>query len=319
MTASPTKRTSKYVIVSPVRDEEAYIDATIRCVILQTIQPVEWVIVDDGSSDRTAEIIDGHARACSWMRTVHRPDRGVRLPGTGVMEAFYEGFEALATKDWDFLVKLDGDVDLPADYFERCLDRFSRDSALGMCGGLMVHLSEGVRRPEAQPLLHVRGPIKMYRRACWDAIGGLIRAPGWDTVDEIQANRLGWRTRSFPELEVVHRRRTGAVQGAWRDAIKNGRADYVSGYHPVFMAAKCVRRLLSRPYLVVGFGQAWGYVSGYLVRLPRVPDRELIRYLRSQQLRRLLHGDSIWKAAERPESGHRATPTSGTTDPTQSL
>ncbi|HEY1308716.1 MAG TPA: glycosyltransferase family A protein [Vicinamibacterales bacterium] len=291
--------TPKYVIVSPIRDEEQYIEQTIRGVLQQTILPTEWVIVDDGSRDRTGAIIDGYSTQYPWLKTLHRQDRGQRVPGTGVMEAFYDGYEALATREWDYIVKLDGDVGLPPDYFEECFRRFQDDPRLGMCGGVMYCLQDGVQKVEAQPLLHVRGPIKLYKRACWDELGGLIKAPGWDTVDEIQANHLGWRTRSFPEITVIHYRPTGAAQGAWRDSIKNGRSDYISGYHPLFMAAKCVRILFQRPFLVVGVGQAYGFITGYAKGIPQVQNRALIRYIRRQQMRRLFRLESIWKEERR--------------------
>ena len=287
-------RQPKYVVISPVRDEGDYIANTIRSVVGQTIPPANWVIVDDGSRDATGAIIDDVARRYPWVKSIHRADRGRRVPGTGVMESFYDGYQALTVTDWDCIVKLDGDVGLPPDYFERCFQRMRADPRLGICGGVMYRLVNGTEELEQHPLVHVRGPIKLYRRDCWNAIGGLIQAPGWDTVDELQANRLGWRTRSFPDLAVIHYRATGAAAGAWRDSMKNGTADYVSGYHPVFMAAKCVHRLLTRPYVVVGVGQAVGYVSGYLRRLPQVPDRALISYVRQQQMLRLFGRRSIW-------------------------
>jgi biofilm PGA synthesis N-glycosyltransferase PgaC len=291
----PARHLPKYVIVSPVRDEEEYIEKTLRSVTAQTVLPAQWVIVDDGSRDNTGGIIDAYAREYPWITALHRSDRGKRVPGTGVIETFYDGYKALTSADWQFIVKLDGDVGLNPDYFEQCFQRFQIDPALGMCGGMMFRLNNGEEELEPHPLMHVRGPIKLYRRECWDAIGGLIKSPGWDTVDELQANRLGWRTRSFPELKVIHYRPTGAAQGAWKDSMKNGRADFVSGYHPLFMAAKCVQRLFQRPYLVRGLGQACGYASGYLKRMPRVQDPDLITYVRQQQMRRLLGKSSIWK------------------------
>jgi glycosyltransferase involved in cell wall biosynthesis len=294
MSTAPADVAPKYVIISPVRDEAEYIAATIRGVVEQTVTPAEWIIVDDGSTDDTAKIIAACARSYPWIRVLHRHDRGKRIPGAGVIEAFYDGYQAVAARDWEFIAKLDGDVGLFPDYFRQCFERFRLDARLGICGGTMSHFHGGVETREAHPLLHVRGPIKLYRRACWEAIGGLITAAGWDTVDEIQANRRGWRTKSFPELKVVHLRPTGAVQGTWHDAVKNGRADYVSGYHPIFMAAKCAARLFRKPYLTVGLGQACGFLSGYVRRMPQVPDRELIRYLRAQQMRRLVGLNSIW-------------------------
>lgn len=294
MTGIQPEPRPRYVVVSPVRDEEQYIEETIRSVTCQTIRPTEWIIVDDGSQDNTGSIIDRYAREYPWIKALHRHDRGQRLPGTGVMEAFYHGYQALNSRDWDFIVKLDGDVGLLPDYFEQCFERFRMDPTLGMCGGVMYRIDNGVQTLERHPLLHVRGPIKLYKRSCWDAIGGLIKTPGWDTVDEIQANRLGWRTRSFPELKVIHHRPTGAAQGAWRDSVKNGRCDYVAGYHPVFMAAKCAHHLFRRPYLTVGIGQAYGYVTGHLKKLPRVQDPAFVRYIRTQQMRRLFGMKSIW-------------------------
>ena len=121
------------------------------------------------------------------------------------------------------------------------------------------------------------------------------KSTGWDTVDEVQANRLGWHTQSFPDLEVIHYRPTGAEQGAWRDNVKNGRANYISGYHPLFMMVKCLKRLFRRPYVVGAVGQAYGFITGYTKHIPQVEDQALIRYVRSQQIRRLLFMDSIWK------------------------
>lgn len=286
---------SRYVIVSPVRDEERYIEQTIHSVISQTIQPAQWIIVDDGSRDATARIIDDFAAKYAWIKAVHRADRGNRIPGTGVMEAFYEGYQLLKSDDWQFIVKLDGDVGLESDYFQRCFERFNDDRNLGICGGVMYYPEKGTFRLESSPVFHVRGPIKLYRRACWEAIGGLIKAPGWDTVDEAQANRLGWRTRSFSDLKVIHYRRTGAEQGAWRDGVKMGRAAYISGYHPLFMMAKCVKRIFQKPYFVVAIAHGYGFVTGYLQRIPQVTDRALIRYIRNQQIRRLFLLESIWK------------------------
>ena len=285
----------KYVIVSPARDEEQYIERTIRAVIHQTVQPAEWIIVDDGSRDSTPRIIDDFAAKYSWIKAVHRTDRGSRVPGGGVIEAFYDGYQLLSSSDWQFVVKLDGDVGLEPDYFQRCFQQFNRDAKLGICGGVMYCPEKGHLRLESNPVFHVRGPIKLYRRACWEAIGGLIKAPGWDTVDEVQANRLGWRTRSFPDLKVIHYRPTGAEQGAWRNGVKLGRAAYISGYHPLFMIARCIKRIFERPYCVVAIAHGYGFITGYLKRIPQVEDRALIRYTRDQQIRRLFFLESIWK------------------------
>jgi poly-beta-1,6-N-acetyl-D-glucosamine synthase len=289
------KKVTRYVIVSPVRDEEEHIEGTLLSVVGQTVRPRQWVIVNDGSKDRTGEIIERYAKAHSWIKTVHRGDRGQRVPGSGVMEAFYDGFQQLDSKDWEFIVKLDGDVGLESDYFERCFQRFEEDKRLGICGGMMYCVKDGRLEIESHPTFHVRGPIKLYKRACWEAIGGLVKVAGWDTIDEVQANRLGWRTRSFPYLKVIHRRPTGAVQGFWRDGVKMGKAAYICGYHPVFMMIKCGKRVFQKPYVLLSLAHAYGFVSSHFKNVPRVEDKALIRYLRQQQIRRVFFRESIWK------------------------
>lgn len=285
----------KYVIITPVRDEEKHIEDTIHSVVAQTILPAEWVIVDDGSTDGTGAILRRYAAEHAWISVIHRPDRGFRKSGGGVMEAFYEGYRALRTRDWEVMVKLDGDLSFGSDYFERCLRRFAENPVLGIAGGVIYYGENGTRKVETSHLFHVRGATKMYRRACWDAIGGLIRTAGWDTVDELKANMLGWRTQGFPDILVRQHRPTGAADGAWRDAVKNGQADYASGYHPVFMLAKCLRRVFEKPFLIGAAGHLYGFTEGHLRRLPRVEERELIRYVRRQQIRRLFFMESIWK------------------------
>lgn len=287
--------TRKYVLISPVRDEEQYIAKTLQSVIRQTIRPAEWIIIDDGSHDETGRIIDEYAKKYPWIVALHRADRGRRLAGAGVMEAFYSGYERLQCEDWEFLGKLDGDVGLEAGYFEACFQRFAEELKLGICGGVMYCEENGQLKLDKHPMYHVRGAIKLYRRSCWTDIGGLIRSPGWDTVDEVHANMLGWHTRSFSDLKVIQYRPTGAAAGAWRDNVKNGRADYVSGYHPLFIVVKCFKRLFQKPYLVKSFAHAYGYLSGYARRIPRIRDKDLIHYIRTQQMRRLLFLESHWK------------------------
>lgn len=288
-------RETRYVVISAVRNEGAHIEETFHSVLRQTVRPAEWVLVDDGSTDQTARIIDRYRNMFPWISALHRPNRGHREPGTGVMEAFHQGYESLKSSDWEFVVKLDGDLCLGPDYFEKCFEEFRKDVKLGIGGGVICHEEGNTLREEPGPLFHVRGATKIYRRSCWDALGGLLTAPGWDTVDEVKANMLGWHTRSFPHLKVLHRRRTGAADGAWRNWVKNGRANYISGYHPLFMLVKCLKRTVERPPLVGAAGLLYGYLSGYIRGVPQVKDPALIGYIRRQQIRRLLLLKSIWK------------------------
>jgi biofilm PGA synthesis N-glycosyltransferase PgaC len=285
----------KYVVITPVRDEESHIVAAIEAVIHQTIRPIEWIIVNDGSSDKTGEIIEEYVARNPWISVIHRSNRGFRKSGGGVIEAFYEGYRAMKRQDWEFIVKLDGDLTFPPDYFERCFAHFSNRPTLGIGGGDIYNEVEGALKLESNPRFHVRGATKIYRRACWEAIGALPQAPGWDSIDELKANMLGWRSCSFEDLHVMHHRVTGSADGALRDRVKHGVACYISGYHPLFLAASCVYRLLKRPYIVGSVAIAYGFVKGYVFRIPRVEDPLFIKYVRTQQLKRLCGMQTIWR------------------------
>ncbi len=290
----------QYVVISPVRDEQAHLRLTLESVIAQTIRPREWVIVNDGSTDLTGEIIEEYACRHPWIHAVHRKNRGYRKSGGGVIEAFNDGYAALARGEWDFMVKLDGDLSFEPDYFEKCFNYFEHEPRLGVGGGVIYNvMPDGTQQFEpGGPQFHVRGATKIYRRACWEEIGGFWPAPGWDTLDEVKANMLGWTTRSFPDVPLRQHRWTGAADGQWRDLVKNGRSDYISGYHPLFMLAKCVARLRSRPYVVGSIALLYGFLAGYLQRLPQVNDARLIAYLRQQQLGRLRGGETIWRQSQ---------------------
>ncbi|HEX3660847.1 MAG TPA: glycosyltransferase family A protein [Acidobacteriaceae bacterium] len=285
----------KYVIISPVRDEEANLARTIDSVVAQSIRPWEWVIVDDGSSDRTAEIADTYARQHNWIKVCRRQNRGFRKAGGGVVDAFNDGYRMLETKDWDFIVKLDGDLSFNPEYFQSCLRVFEEDKKLGIAGGTIYNVIKGQAILEACPVFHVRGATKIYRRECWDAIGGFWPAPGWDTMDEVKAQMLGWSTRTLAELQVLHHRPTGKNDGTWGAGFKNGRANYICGYHPLFMVLKCAKRLREKPYVIQSAALFCGFISGYLKGIPQVDDRPTIQYLRRQQMGRLLGGETIWR------------------------
>jgi len=286
---------TKYVIVTPVRDEEEHLEMTIESVKAQTLRPAEWVIVDDGSTDRTGEIIDRHAAQSSWIHALHRTNRGFRKSGGGVVETFYDGYNSLACADWEFLVKLDGDLSFAPDYFEKCFEYFTAKPHLGIGGGEIYHEFNSQLKLESHPKFHVRGATKIYRKACWEALGGLWRGPGWDTIDEVKANKIGWATESFGDLRLVHHRLTGTADGLLRDRVKYGLVCFTCGYHPLFVLARCAYRITRKPYVVGSMAMLFGFVKGYVTDAPRVDDRPLIRFVRTQQLRRLFGLSTVWR------------------------
>jgi poly-beta-1,6-N-acetyl-D-glucosamine synthase len=284
----------RYCIITPCRDEERFIARTIDSVLNQTIRPTEWIIVDDGSTDGTAAIVDRYAKEYSWIRTLHRKNRGYRSNSGGV-KAFLDAYSFLHSGDWLFLVNLDGDLTFASDYFERCFDRFRSMPCLGIAGGTIYDKVGDDLRLESSPVFHVRGGTKIYRRKCWDQLGDLWPDLAWDTIDELRANQLGWTTQTFSDLHLVHHRAAGSVWGRWGHAVNEGEADYIVGYHPLFFSVKCVRHLFNSPYLLRGLGIAYGFLQATVRHRPRMEDLQLRAYLRKQQLRRLVGLSSIWK------------------------
>lgn len=286
----------RYVIISPVKDEERYVEFTLQSVTQQTVKPILWVIVDDGSTDGTGRISEHYSSKYDWIKVLHRKNRGYRAAGGGVIEAFNDGYAAITDNRWEFIVKLDGDLSFNPDYFEKCLLYFLSDDKLGIGGGTVCMFRNDKLKIDSigDPPFHVRGATKIYRRACWEKISPLVQAPGWDTIDEVKANYYGWSTRTFPDLTLIQHKPTGSADGKWRSWFKNGLANYITGYHPIFMVGKCGKRAFRKPFFFASAALLAGFFSGYLRGIPQVQDGEVIRYLRRQQLLHLLLRKSIY-------------------------
>lgn len=298
--------TPRYIIISPVRDEASSLPLTIASVAAQTVLPVLWVLVDDGSSDTTGAIIAEAARLHPWILGISRRDRGGRRAGGGVVEAFNDGLCAAQGCEWDYIAKLDGDLEFSPDYFETCLRTSEAETRLGILGGLVCIERDGRLVAEYNdPCFHVRGPSKIYRRECWEQIEGLIAAPGWDTFDLIKAQRLGWKTTTLKAAHLRHCRPTGSAYGAWSNWMKNGLANYIVGYHPLFMLVKSARRVFRRPFGLAGAALLAGFIRGYVRRIPQVQDRQTIAYLRQQQLNFFVGRESLWRPRSDPIQANR--------------
>ena len=277
----------KYAVITPVRDEAEFIEKTLYSMVRQTVRPTEWVIVDDGSTDQTPEMVAGYAAGHPWLSLVRRADRGARQRGKGVVEAFYAGYETL-TADYDFIVKLDGDLSFEPDYFESLLREFAASPRLGIAGGGVYERLDGHNWVLRAARDHVRGPTKVYRRACFEEIGGLVPALGWDGVDEWKARSLGWEVRSFLDLKVLHYRVTGSATGSLKSRLEEGYGAYYMGYHPLFLIARGIQHMSSRPYLTGGMAMIVGFFIAPIRRKERLQDTSVIRYVRRTQFKQLL-------------------------------
>ncbi len=278
---------TNYVVISPVRNEATFIGQTVDSMIAQTVRPSEWIIVDDGSTDGTADIVWTKGSGHPWIRLISRSDRGFRQPGGGVVEAFNEGYAALAVTDFQFVVKLDGDLSFDPDYFERLLARFTAQPKLGIAGGNCYIQDGDTWKPEVIDPSHVRGATKMYRRACFEAIGGLVARLNWDGIDEWQARARGWQAQGFLDIPLYHHRPTGAANKTLKTRFQHGRAAYYMGYHPLYMLFRSVRRMADRPLVLGGVSLLGGYVSDWLQGREQINDPQMISFLRQHQLQRL--------------------------------
>jgi glycosyltransferase involved in cell wall biosynthesis len=254
-----------YVIISPVKDEEKYVELTLRSVTGQTLKPVLWIIVDDGSKDNTPEIVNRYVDAHPFIRLVRHPRKGSRQTGSAVIRAFNFGFESIGDTQYDFVVKLDCDLSFELDYFEKLLWRFVNDERLGIASGVYLEIDKaGVWKEVVMPPYHGAGACKVLRRECFEEIGGFIAAAGWDTVDEIRAMTLGWKTGHFAELQMKHHKSEGSGIGIIKTSVMHGEIYYLTGGDKFFSALKVLHRMAMKPIALGGLALLWGYLRSIL-------------------------------------------------------
>lgn len=292
----------EYVVITPVRDESAFIEKTIKSMITQTVLPREWIIVDDGSTDGTPNIVKRNCHQYGWIKLIRNPAARNRrdIGGGAPAKAFNLGLKHLSTESYDFLVKLDADLSFEPNYFELLLKEFADDPKLGIAGGRIYDFRNGMTRPSRSYALHVAGATKVYRRECFHDIGGLVESVGWDGIDEITARMKGWKTLTIQNLRILHHRRTFSSEGnILVGFIRRGRIDYLLGFHPFFELLKCSHTMASaRPYILSGLFMAYGYVKAALKREQRPVTSEFIQYLRGTQMQRLRRALSFRDSSE---------------------
>jgi glycosyltransferase involved in cell wall biosynthesis len=275
-------------VITPAKDEEKYIERTIGSMLQQTIQPKMWVIVDDGSCDNTLKIVRRYAEKFDWILPIAVLRGGDRRPGSAEISAFYAGYELVRKEECEFLVKLDADLKLPIDYFERMLKEFDIDPSLGIASGVYVEERKGARYLVKMPSYHASGASKIVRLKCFVDIGGFPRLPGWDTADEIKAQARGWRTRSFVDIRFHHLRPEGSAIGSLKTCVDHGRMYHACGGGMPFLLLKVMcRMVLGKPALAGGIALLWGYIVAAIKRQPRLvseSEASLYRKLLAERL-----------------------------------
>ncbi|MFA9479101.1 glycosyltransferase family 2 protein [Phycisphaerales bacterium AB-hyl4] len=296
-----TPSTHHYCLITPCRDESAYARRTLESVTRQSIPPALWVIVDDGSTDATPDILADYASRFDYIRILRRDGSTQRRVGPGVVDAFYAGLDTINLDRFPFLCKLDLDLDLPPRYFEILIDRMYANPRLGTCSGKPYFPAPTNRdKSFAGPLISEAcgdemsvGMTKFYRTTCFKQINGFVRSVMWDGIDCHRCRMLGWIARSWdePDLRFIHLRPMGAShRGILTGRARHGQGQYFMGTDPLYMLASATYRMTRRPYILGGAAMLVGYTHAMLTRHPRYDDPTFRRFLRNYQRQCLIKG-----------------------------
>lgn len=284
----------RLLVISPIRNEAAHLERVASAMTAQTRRPDLWLLVDDGSEDGTRELAGRLADEIDFVESTPAPphpplrDPSDRLASAAAPRTFNAGLEAAGWRAFTHVAKLDGDMELPPEYFERILAEFAADARLGMAGGLRRELVRGSWRLERVPVEHhVNGALKCYSRECLEAIGGIEERLAWDTIDETVARMRGFRTRTFEDLVAIHHRPWASADGTLRGRVRYGAAAYIARYPAYWVALRSLKVAASKPELVSGLAFLYGYAQAALRRTPRVEDEEFRRAVRREVRGRL--------------------------------
>jgi glycosyltransferase involved in cell wall biosynthesis len=279
----------KYVLITPARNEEAYIEKTIQSVISQTVLPRKWVIVSDGSTDSTDDIVKKYLVGNTWIGLLRMPEHGDRQFAAKV-HCFNAGYEKVKDVKYDIIGNLDADISFEKDYFEFLLSKFNENPKLGVAGTPFVEDSSVAYNYNYTNIEHVSGQCQLFRRECFEEIGGYvpIKGGGIDWTAVTTARMKGWQTRTFTEKTFIHHRKMGTGNtSALISWFRHGQKDYFLGGHPLWQIFRTVYQMTKKPYIIGGLLLFFGYNWAYISRVKRPISRELMEFHRREQMQRL--------------------------------
>ncbi len=278
-----------YVLITPARNEARFIENTLQSMIKQTMPPKRWVIVNDGSTDQTSNIVRKYLPDHPWIELVDLPVRKERHFAAKVY-AFNAGLERVKDMGYEVIGNLDADVTLDADHFEFLIAKFWSDPSLGVAGTIFKEDGYSSETDSFEGQNHVSGQCQIFRRRCFEEIGGYYpnKAGGIDWMAVTTARMMGWKTRSFREKSFFHHRTLGtAERGRFASTFSYGEKDYYLGGHPVWELFRVAYRMTKRPYLLDGLALGAGYVWALLRRVKRPVSKDLMRFHRKEQMQKL--------------------------------
>lgn len=275
-----------YYLVIPAHNEEAFILLTLDSLASQTVLPKKCIVVNDNSTDKTAAIVAEFAKENPWLSLVNKTSEAIHLPGSKVIQAFQKGLKTL-DENYDIIVKLDADLILPDNYFETILSVFENDPKVGMAGGFAYIEKNGEWILEnLTDEDHIRGAFKAYRKACFEQIGGLKPAMGWDTVDELLSKFYHWKVITVPELKVKHLKPTGANYNKTA-RYKQGEAFYTLGYGFMITAIASAKLALMKKKPMLYFDYMRGFFKARSAKKPLLVTEEQAKFIRNYRLAKM--------------------------------
>lgn len=276
------------MIITPAKNEEKYIEYTLKSICGQTLLPQKWIIVNDGSIDNTADIVKKYIKDNSWIRLISNNTIGeTRAEGSKIIRAFYVGYNSLRDRNYDFIAKLDADLTLPKNYFEEIANEFQRNEKVGMCGGYCSIEVDGKYIKEKSASYHLRGALKSYRKECFDDIGGIKLILGWDGVDEMTAMYKGWDVKILP-LSVLQHRGTTSDYNAFMLSKKKGKTNFKNGGSIFLAIVRSIIRIFRKPFVVQGIGFFLGYFNALLNQEKKNIDKDLAIFINNFHIKRIL-------------------------------
>lgn len=279
-----------YVLITPARNEAAFIELTIKSVIKQTVRPAKWVIVSDGSTDSTDDIVRKFASECPWIELVRMPER-LERHFAGKVHAFSAGYAKVKNIKYDVIGSMDADISFDEDYFSFLLGKLDEDSSLGLVGTPFTEDSSPTYDYRYMSIEHVSGACQLFRRQCFEEIGGYIpvKSGGVDHIAVITARMQGWKTRTFTDKMCQHHRKIGSAKhGAVMARFRDGILDYTLGGHPVWEVFRTAYQMTRRPYVIGGLALGAGYVIGSTRGVERPVSPRLVKFHRQEQMQRLV-------------------------------
>lgn len=278
----------KYYIVTPIKNEGKYIRHTLDSVINQTKTPEKWIIVDDGSTDDTLNIIKDYEKRISWIKVIENKNfNEQRRGGAKVIRAFNKGYKEIKTRDYDFIVKLDGDLKLPSNYFEEICNVFIKNPKVGLCGGVILNKYGDKLIQEGKINYHVRGAFKSIRKECFEQIGGFKELWNWDGIDEMDAMLKGWQTKVI-DLKVIHYRPTSSAYNFRKQNLMHGRDAYALRNNVILLLLRTIKAMTKKPLIIGGFYYLTGYLQGLINQDKPTVSKELSKFMNKFHTKRIL-------------------------------